>query len=531
MSASAPASPETATAASSPAPAPAPGAGGRPSYERRRPEDGTLHRVVRENLRTLYAAVEEGFAGAPLPGFVRRALEGYLDCGLLQRGFALIACGDCTERRLVAFACKSRAFCPSCLGRRMAQGAANLLDHVLPKVGLRQFVLTVPFPLRARLAYDGKLLSAVGRVFVDSVLGWYRRRMRDHGAKDGRSGSVTVVQRVSSDLRLNPHWHAVLLDGVFRAGADGKPEFVALPRLTTNDVADLLQVIRARIMRMLQRRGVIETGPDATLIDDGLAERDPALAQLAAAAVAGLPPAGPELRRRPVLVALPGRPGVEISAPLSVSELGFSLHAATTAGAQDERGRAALVKYILRPPIAQERLHLVQDDLVRIQLRKPFRDGTFAIDLDPLSLLSRLAASVPPPRLHCTTYAGVLAAASKWRALVVPQPPPAPTSDQEPPQDPKPPGAPTHRCKYLPWAQLLRRTFSADVESCSRCGGKMKLKALVTDPASIARYLRSLGEPSEPPPPSPARAPPYYKSRVLRRKAAPHSAQTDLFDE
>jgi hypothetical protein len=125
---------------------PASGAGRPPSYERRRPEDGTLHKVVRENLKTLYAAVEDGFAGAPLPQFVRRDLEGYVDCGLLQRGFALIACRDCDERKLVAFACKSRAFCPSCLGRRMAQGAANLLDHVLPRVGLRQFVLTVPFP-------------------------------------------------------------------------------------------------------------------------------------------------------------------------------------------------------------------------------------------------------------------------------------------------------------------------------------------------------------------------------------------------
>jgi hypothetical protein len=52
----------------------------------------------------------------------------------------------------------------------MAQGAANPLDHVLPRVGLRQFVFTIPFPLPARIAYDGKLLSAVGRVFVDSVL-------------------------------------------------------------------------------------------------------------------------------------------------------------------------------------------------------------------------------------------------------------------------------------------------------------------------------------------------------------------------
>jgi hypothetical protein len=85
----------------------------------------------------------------------------------------------------------------------MAQTATNLLDHVLPPTPLRQFVLTVPFELRQRLAYDGKLLSAVGRIFVDSVLGFYRRRMRAEGVTDGRSGSVTVVQRCNSDLKLS----------------------------------------------------------------------------------------------------------------------------------------------------------------------------------------------------------------------------------------------------------------------------------------------------------------------------------------
>ena len=36
------------------------------------------------------------------------------------------------------------------MGRRMAQTAANLLDHVLPSTPLRQFVLTMPFELRRR---------------------------------------------------------------------------------------------------------------------------------------------------------------------------------------------------------------------------------------------------------------------------------------------------------------------------------------------------------------------------------------------
>ena len=85
----------------------------------------------------------------------------------------------------------------------------------------------------------------------------------------------------------------------------------------------------------------------------------------------------------------------------------------------DERGREALLKYVLRSPIAQERITRCPDGLVRITLKKPFSDGTFAVDLDPLSLLTRLCA-VPPPRFHTTRYAGVLASASKLRSRIIP---------------------------------------------------------------------------------------------------------------
>jgi len=52
------------------------------------------------------------------------------------------------------------------------------------------------------------------------------------------------------------------------------------------------------------------------------------------------------------------------------------LHAATTASASDAAGKEALCRYILRPPIAAERVQLVADDLVRLVLKRPFGDGT-----------------------------------------------------------------------------------------------------------------------------------------------------------
>ena len=258
----------------------------------------------------------------------------------------------------------------------MAQTALNLVEHVLPReVPLRQFVLTVPFELRARLGYDGALWSDIARIFSDSILGWYRRRMRDEGVAGGKGGAVIVLQRTSSDLRLDPHIHAIVLDGVYAAGADGAPAFHTLPRLSTTEVADALQVARVRILRLLQRRGVLGSDAEGTAVDDELTARTPALAQLAAAAVAGREPAGPSIRRRPIEFALRGRPGAVVTGPRCVQDQGFTLHAATHVHAHDHRGREALVKYVLRPPIAQERVTAGPDGLVRILLKKEFSDG------------------------------------------------------------------------------------------------------------------------------------------------------------
>jgi hypothetical protein len=171
-----------------------------PGYQRHRPEKTTLYAVVRDNIETLYAAVAAAFEGAAQPRFVRREFDAYLDCGLLCRGFARMKCDACVEQHLVAFSCKGRGFCPSCLGRRMCQTATNLIEHVLPPVPLRQWVLTLPFELRGRLGFDGKLLGTVARLFVDSVLGWYRRRLRSSERERAESGAVIVVQRASSDL-------------------------------------------------------------------------------------------------------------------------------------------------------------------------------------------------------------------------------------------------------------------------------------------------------------------------------------------
>jgi hypothetical protein len=192
-----------------------------------------------------------------------------------------------------------------------------------------------------------------------------------------------------------------------------------------------------------------------------------------------------------------------------------------------------MCKYLLRPPIAQERIKRLADGLVRIELKRPFRDGTVAVDVDPLSLLCRLAAAVPPPKMHLVRYAGVLSAAHKWRPKVVP---PLPTeADDDRAHSHAHTGAakpPTHRSGYWPWARLMKRSLGIDADKCDTCGSRMKLRALVRHPATIERILRHRNEPTQVLPLSPARGPPFFTSRAVRRKMGELDAplgQTEMF--
>jgi hypothetical protein len=76
-------------------------------------------------------------------------------------------------------------------------------------------------------------------------------------------------------------------------------------------------------------------------------------------------------------------------------------------------------RYILRPPIATERLHLTAEGQVRVTLRQPWRDGTTDLVFDPVEFLGRLAVLVPRPRINLLLYFGVLGARARGRAEMV----------------------------------------------------------------------------------------------------------------
>ena len=64
----------------------------------------------------------------------------------------------------------------------------------------------------------------------------------------------------------------------------------------------------------------------------------------------------------------------------------------------------------------------------------------------------------------------------------------------------------------LGWAALLARGLATDLSACPAGGGRQRIIAALTDPASIRRYLVGVGLPPKAPP----RAPPHTPVRVRR---------------
>ena len=429
-------------------------------YAPRRPLESALHWGVSEGLPLFLAQAEEH---GGVPGFVLRAVQRYVACGDLSRGFVLVKCDSCDLELKVAFSCKERSVCPSCSARRAALGAAHLVDCVLPRVPWRQWTLAFPRRLRVALLKDELLLNKVLGAFVRTVFAFQRLRARKLGFVRPLPGAVVFIQNFTGALLVHPHFHALFPDGVF----EGKDvSFAPLPPPEDEDVERLLWRVARRTLKLVQAH-----------FPDGLPyaedERD---FQLAASAQTRLPLAddAPRHRRRCAFLQ------------------GFSLHADTHLHENDRQALERTCRDGARGPgpICLERLTRREDGKLEYRLKKPAPNGAAVLVLTPLQLLKRLCPLVVKPRVHLTRFFGVFAPNSKWRRLVVPRrclavvPPPTPgrptTSQREH----------TQRPPRLDWAALLRRVFEEDVLACP-CGGRRSVLALITNP-DVARKMLGL---------------------------------------
>jgi hypothetical protein len=403
-----------------------------------------------------------------------------------------------------------------CRPREMLSGwaqrsmpANTMVVHCISPIGIRSKVRTAT--LRTSLSHDhhtdGKLLGQVLRIFTDTVTSWYRKRHALRGLPAGETGAVTVIQRANSDLRLSPHFHTLFLDGVYSADHDGKGRmFHPAPAPSQEDIEQLVERASKRILRFLQRRAVITlvTAPgdgEVTVVtDESMAEKDPLLAKLLAAAAAGSQPAVPASKRQPIRIVLDPLDRPVTKGALCGQTHGFNLQAATRVAANDKDGRERLCRYILRPPLANDRLTILDDGNVRLHFKRPWSNGTSSVDLAPLALIARLAALVPSPRRHTVLYCGVLSSHAASRSQVVP-----PASEPAPPSAGK--DKPKSSPKYISWSDLLRRVFGIETV-CPKCQTPLRLISLIKSEAIAKNILTAMHLPADAPELHPARSPP-----------------------
>ncbi len=215
-------------------------------YIRRQPEKTLLYQAVQDHLGTFLAQCDT----------VERSIPSFI--------------------KLVAFSCKKRGFCGSCMSRRMSETASHLVDSVIPFIPTRQWVLSVPVSLRYLMAYDNKALSYVIDAYTGSIFSWLRKKARQTElgmtSNSLQPGVITFVQRFGSALNLNVHLHGQFSDGVFLKTALGQVVFQKTRAPTLADIRNITEKVAKRVHRWLEKR-VQKMGEE-----DALQQEQPLLA-------------------------------------------------------------------------------------------------------------------------------------------------------------------------------------------------------------------------------------------------------------
>ncbi|MGH9602666.1 MAG: transposase [Terriglobales bacterium] len=461
--------------------------------------------MIADHLETCLASFDADPDAKGLPASVQREFYDSLQCGILAHGFLRLGCDTCQKELLLPLSCKRRGFCPSCAGRRMAQTAAHLVECVIPWVPPRQWVVSVPIPLRYWSAPSQELTAQVHTI-IRTTIGQYdvnQAVKRGSERQKVQPGSVTCIQRFGGALNFNVHSHVVFLAGAYLDRTDQglKPRFLQVEPPRDADIAAVLQQISRRVIRTLRPWGYLETGIDAVATDyDPLRDDEPARARTLAASVtqriACGERVGQQVRRMGSGFGYEGE-SPALTGPRCASVNGFSLHANTQVPAHRRDQLERLLRYTARGAVALERLaEDAHGDLV-YTCTTPWSDGTTGITLAPLERLEKLAALVPLPRVQLVRYAGCLAPHSPLRGAILP------TRRQQ--------GGDGHEATtgtaHWSWARLLGRVCALAMAPCPFCRqGALRMLAALTQAEVLRTILRHLQRAADPPPIAPARA-------------------------
>src|SRR2546421_3258526 len=255
------------------------------TYDPRQPSHTVLYHVIADHLETFLASLDADPDATGLPAYVQREFYAYLQCGILAHGFLRLGCHRGRKGLLFPFSCRRRGFCPSCAAGGMAKSGAPLVECVIPGVPTRQWVVSVPIPLRYWMAASQELTAQVHTIIRTTIGQYYVHQAVTRGVPRDQvqPGSVTFIQRFGSAINVNLHFHILFLEGVYldRTEAHLKPRFVKGEPPTDTDIATVVQKISHRVIRTLRHLGYLEAGSDTAMATgyDPLLDNEPELAR------------------------------------------------------------------------------------------------------------------------------------------------------------------------------------------------------------------------------------------------------------
>lgn len=479
-------------------------------YKRHEPEQTILYKVLEEHAQTFFAMI----AGDPdrknLPTFIKHEFDKFLSCGILSKGFVRLKCDDCSHSIIVAFSCKCRGFCPSCAGRRMSERSIHLADNVIPFVPTRHWVLSVPFELRYWMASDDKLVKEVNRILCAEINNYLRKKARKFGIRGGETGIVSYLQRAGSALNLNLHFHLLALDGIYTVDEEGDAIFHRVSGIHEHEVSRVVEGVSRRIIKHLRKSGKLSSEGENVYIGDQTDDLDLTLSHLKRASISSRIALGPRagLKVRRIGASFGYEEEIAKSQGYGcASKNGFSIHAATSIKAHERDRLQQLLRYVGRGPLVNDKISLDQNGNILYELKKSF-DGATHVLLSPLEFVEKLASIIPPPYRHQVNYYGCLSSHSKIRPLIVL----SPAVDVGPEEKKSSPGVLLDErlgasqeekaekpSTYIPWAELLKRTFAIDLTVCPCCGGGVRVIAAIIRKEAIQEILEHLNLPTGPP--------------------------------
>ena len=344
-------------------------------YQPRRSQSTPLYFLVESLYDKVKAVWEQRFERSYgfWRGFLDDIVMRYLDCGVLESGFARIFCDHCKDEYLLPYSCKCRGFCPSCNAKRAAAFVAFLKDELLQNVCHAQWVFTIPKMVRPYFLYHRELLGQLCRAAYETVKELMVAAVED---KDIRPGMVAVIQTFSDNLRWNPHAHALAT----RGGCNAQGQWIPVPYIDPH-AAELL--FRHKIFQLLKTQGLLSD------------ER--------------------------------------IELLLSWRHSGFSVDNSVTVYPSDEQGLERLARYMIRSPVSLHRLnYLPQTQQVLYQANKGHDQEDSEI-IDSMEFLARLLMHVPDLNKSYIRYYGIYSNRSHFKPRKDSTPAEA-TQNEDPPR-------------------------------------------------------------------------------------------------